>query len=421
MHRHLREIYPAVRLARGVFLLPAVLALLLLAACRPDAAPDPPTPTPSPEGLAAAPTTPTVPAVTTAPTLAAYPPPTTAAPASGEEAYPSESTSGAAEAAYPAITVTATPAPVCTPPACAEDEVYHCSGDCPGGCGTVCATVTPAAQHGDGQGLTFDGENAFTYLEDQMAFGPRYPGSPGHTAVGDYIVQQLETLGWEVEVQPVPYQGIEGRNIIGRANQGVGPVVIVGAHYDTRRIAEQSADEEDRDEPVPGAVDGASGVAVLLELARTLDLDDVPREIWLVFFDLEDQGSGGMPGWEWIVGSTYMADNLTVTPEAMVLVDLIGDADQQLYYEGHSDPDLRRELWTIAGDLGYGDYFIMEQKYTITDDHVPFARRGIPAVDIIDFDYPYWHTVEDTADKASPDSLLRPGRTLEVWLEEHVD
>ena len=406
MPRRLHKVHPASRLTRGGPLLLAVL--FLLAACRSSAAPDPPTTTPSPAGLAAAPTAP-----------AAYPPPATSAPAAGEEAYPDAS--GAAEAAYPALTATATPAPMCTPPACAEDEAYHCPGDCPGGCGTVCATVTPTSPAGAGQGLTFDGEHAFTYLEDQMAFGPRYPGSPGHTAVGDYIIQQLEALGWEVEVQSVPYQGIEGRNIVGRANQGIGPVLIVGAHYDTRRIAEQSVDEEDRDDPVPGAVDGASGVAVLLELARTLDLEEVPREIWLVFFDLEDQGSGGMPGWDWIVGSTYMAENLAVTPEAMVLVDLIGDADQQLYYEGHSDPELRRELWDIARDLGYGDYFIPEQKYTVTDDHVPFARRGIPAVDIIDFDYPYWHTVQDTADKASPDSLLRPGRTLEVWLEEHVD
>lgn len=411
MPRHLYKIHPTSWLARGASLLLIVLALLLLAACRPDAASDPPTATQSPQGLTAVSTTP---ALSTA--AAAYPPPATSAPAAGADAYPS---ADAAEAAYPAVTATPTPAPMCTPPACAEGEVYHCSGDCPGGCGTVCATVTPASQ--DGQDLTFSGESAFTYLEDQMAFGPRYPGSPGHTAVGDYIIRQLETLGWEVEVQPVSYQDVEGRNIIGRANQGMGPVIIVGAHYDTRRIAEQSADEEDRDEPVPGAVDGASGVAVLLELARTLDLEEVPREIWLTFFDLEDQGSGGMPGWDWIVGSTYMAENLTITPEAMVLVDLIGDADQQLYYEGHSDPDLRRELWRIAGELGYGDFFIPEQKYTITDDHVPFARQGIPAVDIIDFDYPYWHTVEDTADKASPDSLLRPGRTLEVWLEERVD
>ena len=270
------------------------LALLLLAACQSPATPDPPTVTPSPEGLAAAPATATA-------TAAAYPPPATDS--AGEAAYPA----GAATA-----TATATPAPMCTPPACAEDEVYYCPGECPGGCGTVCVTVTPATQ--GGQGLAFDGENAFTYLEDQMAFGPRYPGSPGHMAVGDYIIEQLEALGWEVEVQSVPYQGIQGRNIIGRANRGEGSIIILGAHYDTRRIAEQSADEEDRDEPVPGAVDGASGVAVLLELARTLDQEEVPREIWLAFFDLEDQGSGGMPNWEWIVGSTHMAENLIVTP-----------------------------------------------------------------------------------------------------------
>ncbi|MDX1686776.1 MAG: M28 family peptidase [Candidatus Promineifilaceae bacterium] len=388
------------------------LALLFLGACQSSTAPDTPTTTPSPEGLA-------VVSETATETPVAYLPPATSAPAAEPDAYPPADAQGGSEAAYPAGTGTATPAPMCTPPSCAEGEVYHCPGDCPGGCGTVCATPTPASQ--DGQELTFSGENAFTYLEDQMAFGPRYPGSQGHGAVSDYIIQQLQTLGWETEVQPLTYQGVQGRNVIGRANQGVGPIIILGAHYDTRRIAEHSADEEDRDDPVPGAVDGASGVAVLLELARTLDLEDVPREIWLAFFDMEDQGGGGMPGWEWIVGSTYMAENLTVTPEAMILVDMVGDADQQLYYEGHSDPALRRELWRIAGELGYGEAFIPEMKYTITDDHVPFTRRGIPAVDIIDFDYPYWHTVEDTADKASPDSLLRPGRTLEVWLEEHVE
>lgn len=387
------------------------LVLLFLTACQ-SSAPDSPTATPSPEGLAAAPETATA-------TPAAYPQPATTVPTAEPDAYPPTGADSAAETAYPAEAETATPAPMCTPPACAEDEVYYCPGDCPGGCGTICATVTPAIQVA--QEPAFDGQNAFTYLEDQMAFGPRYPGSPGHEAVGDYIVQQLEALGWNVEVQPLTYQDVQGQNVIGRANQGVGPIIILGAHYDTRRIAEQSEDEEDHDEPVPGAVDGASGVAVLLELARTINLEDVPREIWLAFFDMEDQGSGGMPGWDWIVGSTYMAENLTVTPEAMVLVDMIGDADQQLYFEGHSDQALRRELWDIAGGLGYGEAFIPEVKYTITDDHVPFSRLGIPAVDIIDFDYPYWHTVEDTTDKASPESLLRPGRTLEIWLEEHLD
>lgn len=266
--------------------------------------------------------------------------------------------------------------------------------------------------------IDFDGESAYDYLLAQMEFGPRYPGSPGHEAVGDYIIETLTTLGWEVEEQFFPYQDITGRNLIGRANVGAGPVIILGAHYDTRAIADQSSGS---DEPVPGAVDGASGVAVMLELARTLDLELIDREIWLAFFDVEDNGNEGLPGFDWIVGSTYMAENLTVQPEAMVLADMVGDADQQLYYEGNSDEALQMLLWEIAADLGYGDYFIPEQRFTMIDDHLPFARQGIPAVDIIDFDYPYWHTVEDTADKASPDSLLRVGRTIEVWLENILD
>lgn len=280
----------------------------------------------------------------------------------------------------------------------------------------VAATPEPASES-----TTFDGERAFAQLEAQMDFGPRYPGSEGHEAVGDYIVAELEAMGWEVTEQTFPYQGVQGRNIIGRANKGQGEVIIVGAHYDTRRVADETPGAVEDQTPVPGAVDGASGVAVLLELARTLDLDDVPAEIWLSFFDLEDNGGGGIEGWDWIVGSTYMAQNLETMPQAMVLVDMIGDADQQLYYEGNSDPQLREELWQIAADLGYGDVFVPEVRHTMIDDHVPFKEQGIPAVDIIDFDYPYWHTVEDTADKASAQSLLRVGHTLEVWLEDRLE
>lgn len=269
-------------------------------------------------------------------------------------------------------------------------------------------TVTPFVP------AIFDGSNSFQFLLDQMAFGPRWPGSPEHAATGDYIIEQLESLEWEVAEQEFDYQGIVGRNIVGRANAGSGPVIIIGAHYDTRKIADQTPDSV---EAVPGAVDGASGVAVLLELARTLDIENVDKEIWLAFFDIEDNGSGGIPGFDWIVGSTVMANSLNITPEAMILVDMIGDADQQLYYEGNSNPELRDELWELAASLGYQDYFIPEDRHTMIDDHVPFARRGIPVVDIIDFDYAYWHTVEDTADKASPESLERVGRTLETWLE----
>jgi hypothetical protein len=308
---------------------------------------------------------------------------------------------------------TATDAPIlqCTPPACASPDVLTCpEGDCPGGCGTICAPAPEALAPG------FDGERAYEELLAQVELGPRIPGSPGHTAAGDLILATLDEAGWATEEQPLTYQGVEGRNLIARANDGAGPVILLGAHYDSRAIADQSLGEQ-ASQPVPGAVDGASGVAVLLELARTLDLDSIPHEVWLAFFDMEDQGSGGMPGWDWIVGSTYMAQNLTVTPEAMVLVDMIGDAEQQIFFEGYSDPELRAELWRIAAGLGYDTVFVPQVRHSMLDDHRPFLERGIPAVDIIDFDYRYWHTVEDTADKAAPESLERVGRTLEAWLE----
>lgn len=276
--------------------------------------------------------------------------------------------------------------------------------------------VAPPADGADFDGDDFDGARALAHVADQLALGPRYPGAPGHVAVRDYIVDTLAANGYAIERQAFTYQGFAAENIIGRINPGRGPIVILGAHYDTRRVSDQSPTPAT---PVPGAVDGASGVAVLLELARVLATDTVDHEIWLAFFDVEDNGSGGIDGWNWIAGSTYMADNLADPGafRAMVLVDMIGDADQQLYYEGNSDPVLRAELWALADELGFGDVFIPQLKYTMIDDHVPFRLRGIPAVDIIDFDYPYWHTVEDTLDKVGADSLYRVGRVIEVWLE----
>lgn len=266
-------------------------------------------------------------------------------------------------------------------------------------------------------GAVFDSQCALAHVAAQLDFGPRYPGAPGHAQVQGYIQAQLAALGWNIETQPFTYQGVPVMNIIGRAPGPAGrPVILLGAHYDTRARSDQSPGLEAT--PTPGAVDGASGVAILLELARVLDGAALEHEVWLLFFDAEDNGSGGLPGWDWIVGSTHLADNLTVTPTAMVLVDMVGDADQQLYYEGHSHPDLQAELWSLAAGLGFDAYFIPTLRYTMIDDHLPFARRGIPAVDIIDFDYPYWHTVDDTLDKVGPASLLRVGRVLEVWLEQ---
>jgi Zn-dependent M28 family amino/carboxypeptidase len=264
------------------------------------------------------------------------------------------------------------------------------------------------------EGLLFDGRLAYEHALAQCAVGPRPTGSAAGRATGDYIIQTLQSYGWRVETQDFDYEGVPVRNIIGRQGRGeVAPVGIIGAHYDTRRVADQ--DPIDPTQPVPGGNDGASGVAVLLELARVWSGATLPMDVWLAVFDAEDNGH--LDGWPWSVGARHMAEDLQVTPAWVIVVDMVGDADQQFYYERNSDPALMERLWAIAADLGYAEHFIPRYKWAITDDHIPFVQRGIPAVDIIDFDYPYWHTVQDTCDKVSPESLERVGRVVQRFVE----
>jgi Zn-dependent M28 family amino/carboxypeptidase len=254
------------------------------------------------------------------------------------------------------------------------------------------------------------------FLKAQLAFGARPTGSENSRKTAGYIVDRLREFGWEVEVQEFTYRDVVGRNIIGRA--GTGPLAVIGAHYDTRRRADRDPDPNRRNEPVTGANDGASGTAVLLELARTLDKARLTSEVWLTFFDAED--NGGLDGWEYIAGSEYMAAHLNPAPAMVVIVDMIGDADQTIYMERNSTPQLQDQIWMIAAELGYGAHFIPEYKWGMTDDHTPFLRRGYAAVDVIDFDYPAWHTTQDTIDKVSEASLERVGKVLHVLLEGDV-
>jgi glutaminyl-peptide cyclotransferase len=261
----------------------------------------------------------------------------------------------------------------------------------------------------------FDGAAAYEHVLAQMMLGPRPTGSDASRKTAEYIISQLTNFGWQVEVQEFTYKGIAARNIIGRA--GRGPVAIIGAHYDTRRVADNDPNPALRQQPVPGANDGASGVAVLLELARVLNQKRLNNEVWLAFFDAEDNGR--LDGWDFIAGSSEMARNLKVTPEKVIVVDMIGDSDQQIYKERNSTPALVAEIWATAAALGYGNVFLPTAKWSIQDDHTPFLQRGIAAADLIDFDYPYWHTTQDTADKIAPASLERVGRLLQVLLEGH--
>jgi Zn-dependent M28 family amino/carboxypeptidase len=264
-------------------------------------------------------------------------------------------------------------------------------------------------------GSVFDGQRAFLDIEHQMALGPRLPGSAAHERAVNWIVASLQAAGWDVEVQQTEMLGHPICNVIARRGSG-SPWLVLGAHYDNRFVADHDPDPEKQSDPVPGANDGASGVAILLELARVLP-KDIDSEIWLVFFDAED--NGGIEGWEWILGSRAFVDSLPANPDGAVIVDMVGDADLEIYLEANSDAQLAAEIWQQAANLGHEDVFVNSVKFSMLDDHTPFLEAGVPAVDIIDFDYPFWHTTNDTLDKVSPESLQTVGETLLAWLLNH--
>lgn len=260
------------------------------------------------------------------------------------------------------------------------------------------------------QPVKFDGQRAYQDVLVQVGFGPRIPDSQAHAKTITYIQEQLGKAGWQSEIQSTNWHGFAIQNVIASRNN-LQPQFILGAHYDSRMLADQDPGPG-RNSPVPGANDGASGVAVLLELARTLPRNSFPA--WLVFFDAEDDG--GLDGRDWIMGSQAFVTSLTFHPKAAIIVDMVGDSDLNIYIERNSNSTLVSEIWGQAAKLGYQQQFIQTAKYSMEDDHSPFLAAGIPAVDIIDFDYPYWHTAADTPDKVSPKSLQIVGETLLTWI-----
>jgi glutaminyl-peptide cyclotransferase len=257
----------------------------------------------------------------------------------------------------------------------------------------------------------FDGDRAYDYIKTQVSFGPRVPGSIAHTKLLDWLRNELESAGWQVQIQQSQSLGHPIQNLIAYRSEQP-PQFILGAHYDSRIYADHDPDPLKQTQPTPGANNGASGVAVLLELARTLPADAPP--VWLVFFDAEDNGK--IPGWDWTLGSKAFVSLMTVKPQAMVLVDMVGATDSTFYLDGNSDRQLSSSIWDTAAKLGYEDVFIPRIKYNILDDHIPFIQAGIPAVDIIDIDDKYWLTTSDTPEHVSPKSLQSVGSVLWTWL-----
>lgn len=269
--------------------------------------------------------------------------------------------------------------------------------------------------------IDFDGEKALEDVIYQESLGPRIPGSEAHTQIQKWMTDALVEAGWSVEKQQCLDCKMPVTNLIARKGSGEN-WIILGAHYDTRILADKDPDPAKRNQPVPGANDGGSGVAVLLEIARVLPIIQ-GKQIWLVFFDAED--NGGINGYDWLYGSRYFVEQTIKNmdkdqyPDAAIIVDMIGDRNLNIYYEMNSNKVLSEEIWAEAQKSGF-EQFIMSPKYRMLDDHTPFLEAGIPAVDIIDFDYQPWHTTNDSSDKVASASLDAVGTTLISWLMKPV-
>lgn len=273
----------------------------------------------------------------------------------------------------------------------------------------------------------FDGRLAFQQLEKQVQFGPRVPNTAGHRNCRDYLVETLRPLAQRVERQDFTYplggDSLQMSNIVARwSGQRSLPGVLLCAHWDTRPTADYERDPARQRTPIPGANDGASGVAVLLEVARLLKSSPPMVPVMIVFFDGEDYG----PGLDrMFLGARYFADHLPAdVPRRGILLDMIGDKNLRIPQEPNSRaaaPTVMKDVYAIAARLGYGSQFPARTGPAIEDDHVPLHGKGLQVIDLIDFDYGpghnWWHTLQDTPDKCSPNSLKAVGDVVLEWVQ----
>jgi len=289
--------------------------------------------------------------------------------------------------------------------------------------GLSCASARAGAEVPE-----FDSQKAFAFLVRQCEIGPRNPGSEGHRKGRDYLQATLAQYADSVRTQPFPLrfgrpeQTEEAYNIIARFQPEKKERILLCAHWDTRPWADEDPDPKNHDTPVLGANDGASGVAVLLEVARLLHKHKAPVGVDIVLFDGEDAGTSGSMN-SWAQGSQYFARTLAPQDRPIfgVLIDMIGDADLVITKEANSLAAARpvvEKVWKIAQDLGC-TAFKPELGSSIMDDHIPLLQIGIPCIDLIDLDYPYWHTISDTPDKCSASSLDQVGRVLVHLIYTH--
>lgn len=273
--------------------------------------------------------------------------------------------------------------------------------------------------------LKFDSATAWRHLIKQTEFGPRFSGSEAHKATRDWLVDRLKESCENVRTQEFTHQWSVGDkkitmwNVIGEVNwKDAKTRVLLLAHWDTRPYADQDPDDRNRSKPIVGANDGASGVAVLLELMNALK-GRLPKDlgVMVLLTDGEDLGPSLQ---EMFLGAAHFAKNMpTPKPDYGILLDMIGDKDLRVPIERNSyayAPKLVRELYAHAAKVGLADTFPNQFGPWIEDDHIPLNEAGLPTVDLIDFTYEPWHTIHDTPDKCSAESLGKVGKLMETWL-----
>lgn len=289
----------------------------------------------------------------------------------------------------------------------------------------------------------FNADSAYAFVQRQVDFGPRVPGTPAHTACADWMVARLKASGAEVIEQTgtvTVYTGqkLPLRNLFARWAPDRKERILLLAHYDTRPMADK--DDERKNQPIDGANDGGSGVGVLLEIARHLSAKEHGPGVDILFTDVEDHGqpSGAMTLDDnsidtWALGAQYFAKNPPVPGYQArfgILLDMVGAKDAVFYREAISmqfAPAVVAKVWKTAAALGYGERFVQETKYFVgTDDHVPINRTlRIPTIDIIEYHeatgafHPSWHTHDDNMAVIDRGSLNAVGSTVleVVWKE----
>lgn len=261
------------------------------------------------------------------------------------------------------------------------------------------------------------GPVALRRIEAQVAFGPRVPGTKAHSQARDYFVAALKRQTPHVSVESFEVES-DGRripmaNVVAVFRPGHGNPAMVAAHWDSRPRSEQDPHPEHRSLPTPGAEDGASGVAVVLEMAKALHDDPPPREVRLVLFDGEDWGTTVES--MFFGSSDYVRRHAKDLPAWGILLDMVSNPRLSIPREGFSSrraKALTDRIYQTANAMGYGHAFPDREGPEIFDDHLPFLDQGIPVVDLIDFNYPYWHTVHDLPSECSASSLEVVGNVV---------